>query len=461
MRLFGIQLYIALCLLALSTVSLADTFSTQPQVEKVRSFLAQQKVIRIGISRAPGNGHQSAGATVITRLRELGYGGLIEVVYEEVIAEKLEYLIPPFLKTEGPYQYLPSKNVVFIRDGYQRQFMNSEVELGIMGADDYKWEPENLNVRALLTLQPLDWADGRLQILGDKDETLEGLKPLGFVFHPPQTDDPAEFLKEEMSHVQSLEQKISGLTALLQARNRNELAAVYGHRVEEGWQLLLYLRGLVRALKWNQSLFQGGIVVPVLSDISVDRWEDIKEEIEVLWDAGTVKALSIHELRESHIQDLQPGQVLAVNVGPVSKRLFEYLYSISTVAPVVEGKNSANFMQLLGFPYLPSLSRESFHFDARIQGTRVEGGEIAQAAAEALWTRNYKEKEDAAAAEDLARFIVAAKDRRSQVRKLFRQFQAQLDSVAHDKVIQGLLLVIDRLQRVPTIAEEACMLSLQ
>jgi hypothetical protein len=66
--------------------------------EALKNFLNQQSVIRIPITDSGGFGHQSAAATLITRLRQLGYEGQIEVVYELSynLKNKFPYLFPPF-----------------------------------------------------------------------------------------------------------------------------------------------------------------------------------------------------------------------------------------------------------------------------------------------------------------------------------------------------------------------------
>ncbi len=103
--------------------------------DTVLSFLTNIPLIRVPVVQAPGLGHQSAAVTVVTRLRQLGYQGHIQVVYENsAVAEKLTRLMPPFNYSKTDAQSIaefPELNLSFIslhklsHDHVYRSFGNS------------------------------------------------------------------------------------------------------------------------------------------------------------------------------------------------------------------------------------------------------------------------------------------------------------------------------------------------
>ena len=406
-------------------------------LEEVQSFLHEQSIIRIGISKAPGNGHQSAGATVITRLRELGYQGLIEVVYDEDVAHKLEYLIPPFQENLG-FQQVAEKKLAFIPKTKLSSIAPYTVNLGLMGADDKGWIADDLNVQNLLTLQPLGWKNPTtLSRKGLPVEHFDHLRSLGFIFSPPQPSDTSLFLQQEMAHISEFRKKIVGLNAIIDQRDESEIAPVYGHFIREGWQLVHYLRGLQWAITHYPGLFEKKIVVPVFSRFSDLEWQDAAREVDQL--RKGIRSKTISTVTSETIKALSAGQILVVNVGPVTKSVFDYFYEISTIAPVVEGKNSINLMKILGRPYLPSVDFETFFWDRNVRPNPV-----VRRAASAMWTSNGIAPRTIAS--QIGRFIAEAKNPHSDVYRLFSQPGAQLDPVTNDKFIQGLLILVDRLK---------------
>ena len=443
--LFKCSLLLALAGTGSISVANYDVFAppsalNDANITKVQAFLQSQQVIRVGISKAPGNGHQSAGATVITRLRELGYQGLIEVIFHEGVADKLEYLIPPYRSSRLPL-FSQEKNIRFIPKRLLRAAARQTVPLGIMGADDWDWAPADLNVQTLLTLQPLEWSQpSTLRSIGYPVYKLEHLSRLGFIFSPPNPPSIDDFIRVEMSHLPVLQKKVTGLQTILKARPKSELGAVYGLSIPKGWQLINYILGIGWALSKDPAAFKdGGIILPVLSQFKVSQWQAFAERAKEI---PHVETIAVEDITEEKVRSLRRGQILIVNVGPVAKSVFEYLYAASEIPPIVEGKNSANFMQILGFPYLPSSPRTSFHLRSSLKdpsGAFVPGGEIAITAGEALLTPT----EDA---QLIGRFILAVKDPRSDLRRLFAQSHSELDPIAHDKITQGLLAVIDRFE---------------
>ena len=64
------------------------------------------------------------------------------------------------------------------------------------------------------------------------------------------------------------------------------------------------------------------------------------------------------------------GSSVLVVLWAQTKKVFEYLYEVSTLPPLVEGQNSINLMQLIGKPYLPTIRRD-FLFRSRTRNRQA------------------------------------------------------------------------------------------
>ncbi len=143
---------VSICLTIFVNAATIDSF---PEI-------AHLPLIRIGITNAPNNGHQSAGITVINRLRELGYRGRIEVIFSPATKSLLSFLYPPF-SAQGPdVQSYEDQRITFISksvfDSPENSSIATRVPLVIMGADDAGMSAEDYKSDTMLKLQPLNWA---------------------------------------------------------------------------------------------------------------------------------------------------------------------------------------------------------------------------------------------------------------------------------------------------------------
>ncbi len=136
-------------------------FSSLLQASPLNDFstIRHLPLIRIAITSAPGNGHQSAAATVYTRLRQFGFSGHIEIIYPLDAKEKLPYLIPPFDSLGSDNQFFSEQKLSFVtwREFKENPSKYPLTDLGIMGADDYNKTALDLRVKRFLKLQPFGW----------------------------------------------------------------------------------------------------------------------------------------------------------------------------------------------------------------------------------------------------------------------------------------------------------------
>ncbi|MFA5140865.1 MAG: hypothetical protein WC728_16685 [Elusimicrobiota bacterium] len=393
----------------------------------IRGFLSKQEVIRVFISPAPGNGHQAASATVIKRLRELGYKGSIEAVYQDSVKRKLPYLLPGF-REDGPDSQALDGGITALSFSRFTASPPQRLEVGISGADEDflpRHLPE-LGVHHLLQLQPMNWSFGQA-IITQEEQTrvasLDHLSRLGYVYDIPKRADPRAFLARQLPG----SAKLQGLNAVFDTAGRHELMPVYGVGLQNG---TAKLGSLLRAVSLARP--SRGVVVPVFSDIEAGSLKRMPG-VEVL----PVTDPSV----EKRLQDLRPGEILVLLTGTVPQDVFEFIYSQATLPAVVAGLNARNLMRLLGLPYFRTV------FNDERKGLVGFFGEEALKTPQdpAMLLVAAANKEVASASESLenaARFIAESMRASSPVRRLFDTLGRMGRTLADDKLAQGLLALI-------------------
>lgn len=401
-----------------------------PQISKL-------PVIRIGITTAPGNGHQSASASVVTRLRKMGYTGKIQVVYDIQSKHKLGYLLPPFDPSGAGHQIYDSQNIEFMDSDYFnncKEIHCSEVKFAIIGADDFYTSHYDMRSEFLLTLQPYNWVEGSRITYSAADYEvyrfpLHALERLNHKFDHMAIDDIESFIKEEMSNLPELASKTDGLLHILSGSEKSELAFIYGHLVKRG-QALRYAAGILRAFQKAPHMFKGNAILPIINSLSDEEKVKLQRSIHQSSLASTVDYIEVTDPRLGEkIKQLKPGHLLMVYVGPVTKSVFEYLFQSSTIAPLVEGRNSIGLMSSLGLPYLPSSVIENY-----------QTAFVPQIAKDAVFAVSLTSRElDSNIAEygpKIADFFIEARHENSLLRNFFKRQKNK--RLKDDKLYAGL-----------------------
>jgi hypothetical protein len=411
---------------------------------RVRDFLNQMPVIRVAVSYGGGSGHESAGATIVTRLRQIGYNGNIEVVYENRTKEKLIYLFPPFRSELGLVQNFPELKLKFYP---LTQFMHSSyvadiepVDLVISGAKDGVLSASTYMAKMALQLQPLKWARGstlaaKLNIedpdagrFASDSEGLGELRGVGYAFDLPHPGNIESFIHNNMDHDAGLAKKTSGLISILKYQEFNDLLPVYGHQIA-AWdrsQLIRLQRGLSLTLRSFPNATKGKMVVPIFNSVPYSA-ADIEMHMkngQYTADEFYVASIDDPNLNEK-CRDLKKGAILFVLVGSVSKPIFEYIYNRATLPPIVEGMNSINLMQIIGKPYLPSAPHEGFHF-VKPSDKHLWSGEDWASYDQAKSAFDYfADPESAVDVEQFAKFVAQSSVTSSASSSMWRFFQKQ------------------------------------
>ncbi|MDD5657979.1 MAG: hypothetical protein PHF00_12080, partial [Elusimicrobia bacterium] len=321
-------------------------------------YLRQFATIRIGVDKAPGNGHQAVSITVARRLRQLGFEGRLEVVYHPETKDKLEYLLPGFDPAGPAIQELPAAGVTAVSHDFLDSGDFGRVPLGLLGAGDRS--PQWLNVDRLLTIEAFDWGPATLQFReerGKLDASWKvnlGLRDLPLALDIPNPEDADEFVSSRMSGAPELRAKVPGLVRIAESADRVETMAAYGLSYYDGWKKLLQLlRGALHAQRARPESFRGGVIVPIFSRIGEAQMK--KLELAIQGDGALRGRVWRADIGDPdivrRIDGVKKGDILLVRVGPAAQEVFEFFFSRSSLPPAVAGSNGINLMLAARKPF--------------------------------------------------------------------------------------------------------------
>jgi hypothetical protein len=335
-------------------------------------FIQQFHVIRVGITKAPGQGHQAYAITVMKRLRELGFKGEFEVYYDPKVKAKLENLILGFNANGPEVQELPAPNRITAIEWRQdpRPYGNQQLSarssprggrraaLGIMGGDDFQITPEQLNVDALIRVQPTGWRSGTIALDGqnmpEQWKEIDKARYLPSRARKAEITNVREFLQSEMGHAEDLRAKIPGLRALLENLSDLEMMSAYGLHHLGPKKLTNLIASIDAAGKSKPGLFKGPVVIPLLSTFDEGEWKLFNELLDKL--PGGRPPLKIQSATamgiESTVKTLKAGEILLMPVGPVTQDVWNTLLEKSTLPPTVEGVTGRSLGTLRGRPFI-------------------------------------------------------------------------------------------------------------
>ena len=403
-------------------------------LEGAKKFLQQYPMIRVFVPSAPGLGHQSAASVTLQRLRELGYTGKLEVVYDNDAKDKMDIVLPGFEPTGPDIQDIADSDAVTIpmsalwENGQQLPF-------GIVAASDFQLAPSSLLVVRLLTLQPFLWGPASLKAPGTPEikNTNKALKPMPWVYHLPDPKDPSAFIAQETSLSSRFKDKTAGLQTLASALESKNLLPVYDNPDKNGiLKLMALLLGLQQAQgKKPDSFKSGGVLLPVFWSIDDAGIRDLKYRISREPSLnGKVRVLSVTDPDlAKNIGALRQGESFVIGVGNVPRKIFEFLYEKADLPPLAAGVNAQNLLYLLGKPFFHTLYRQSkslfeeHRFKRILERASDESRSLFGNAQHALADLPWNAGSDMlkSSARHIADFILAALEPDSAIRKIFEK----------------------------------------
>lgn len=417
--------------LAIFSVILLISVLLQAEVQP----LSQQTLIRVYISNAPGLGHQSASVVVMRRLRQLGFAGTFEVIYNDNIAGKLNTLLPGFSPQQRDWQVLEDLKIRAIAESQFRQLSSlPQVEIAITGADDNRQNmtAEKMFSKNYILLEPQGWGDSFLfQAGASRPSVIPGLQNLGYTYDIDSSPEAIQAALHAIRNNPEFADKVPGLRALMEGPAI--WGAIYGVGLIPNMpeRIKIWVQGIQmanRALKIDQAL-----ILPIISPLNEFEMLTLKWELEQLEKAQPghrkkkIMLLDIKDpLLPSVRAEMKAGDILLVQTGRLPQSLFEAVFKKSTLPVLVAGKNAMNLAQNLGKAYINTVH------DLGFQVAAVETAE-QKSIREASEVFYYSRTQDVYIRR-LSKFIQSAMDPNSTLALYFKN----LSNRGPDKVAEAL-----------------------
>jgi LysM repeat protein len=373
-----------------STATNSDEFNTQRA--NTLQYLRALDEIRVLICDSQNFGHQTSSVNILRNLIRLEircpftillYCETSDEERYEALVGKIKLLIPQFKELGVQFTLEDAKVTVSRLDKVELKRRS----FGITGGwDSDKYLPLNLlQVANFVQLQPYAWHKGKNLIIQDNNVTdldlIESLKLNRRAFY---LVDPETSQSDWVAIDNSIFFEKADIVKKIICKVENEkcdLCPVYGISTDnEDPQFPLYniVAGILEAQTTLQ--LERGAVVLVMAKVEVASWElfesfvrnpedfasatvdksrpsaDLKEwhkqaqvndRVTTIWKKKEVTKEKVEEA----INALTKKQVLVVNLGDIPAPLFQHLYRIATLPPVMEGQNTTELMINLGRAY--------------------------------------------------------------------------------------------------------------
>lgn len=411
------------------------TAATNPE-----SFLQEQKKIRIYVDSAPGFGHQSAGISVMKRLRELGFQGEFEVIYQPVVAEKIKKIYPGFpAGIDNEVRYISVQE-------YAKLLAQGQIEklaLAVSGADDgfgSKFR-EGAMAKTYLRLQPLGW--GHSAIYGERSKVLLSLKDLPLTnLETPSLDKFVETLKEQ-SDLSNEKKKFTLRFAEL-ATNHFSFP-VYGVGVQTFAPQKAYFYGKAMKSAAQRMSPEKSVIVPVISPFNTQEMDSVTKIFGKVPGFEAATAVEKKHQNQMHIltpqefttlKTLKPGHVYFVFVGAVPQNVFNFFYESANLPVWVAGKNAMSFAATKGKVYFNTVD------DYHLPGKEALSAESTKKLSRAMmaFSSGYQEFANQPHLTALSQFIQEASTSGTELNHFYTDIGEKMS--ANDKVLEGLRYVI-------------------
>lgn len=342
--------------------------------EESRQFLLGLPLIRVGFKNSPNLGHQSAAGALVQHIRELGYTGQIELIYDKEARDKLGVIFSNFDPMGPQIQNDFTQKISFIQSSKANLDRLAFTDLGFMGGDDTSTSAETFKVRYLIAVQPFRW-------IINPTVTPARLGPYPFPEWRdsgiPYTPAKKESLQEQLQNTLLSSSAYSGKAALLmkilEISQQARISSVYGFGIlKDPAKLLTYLSGIVQFQKMkDKSLHKlNRDIILVFNSGSIQEiWARAKSEYQESDAEEFLEQMDWIDLMdpdlESKISNSQSIKTLVIGVGHVPRGVFEGFFDLSFFPPIVEGLNSIYLMRILGKPFIPSSAAENFGFKSQ------------------------------------------------------------------------------------------------
>ncbi|WP_413289655.1 hypothetical protein [Bdellovibrio sp. HCB337] len=405
-----------------------------------KSFLQEQKKIRIYVDSAPGFGHQSAGISVMRRLRELGFQGEFEVVYQASVAAKIKKIYPGFPDgIENEVKYLSTEEYQNAR----KQGKIEKLKLAMSGADDgFGSEFARVSMaETYLRLQPLGW--GSAALYEKNARVLFTLQDLPLTnLQSPEADQFVETLKNQTDLPEDKKQFALKFADIAQ----NHLSfPVYGVGIQAfaPQKVYFYAKAVKSAAQRMSS--DKAVIIPVVSPFNADEMDTVKKvfgKVEGFEAAATTERKHQNQMHLltpqefSALEKLKPGNLYFVFVGSVPQNVFNFFYESANLPVWVAGKNAMSFAATKGKVYLNTV--DDYHLPGREKLSAEANKKLERALV--AFNNGYQEYANQGYLTALSQFIQESSTPGTELQKFYSGIGEKLS--ANDKVLEGLRNVI-------------------
>ncbi|WP_413559640.1 hypothetical protein [Bdellovibrio sp. HCB209] len=324
-------------------------------------FLHEQEMIRVYVDKAPGFGHQSAGISVMRRLRDLGFKGEFEVVYQSSVAGKIQKIYPGFPEgIPGDVHYV-ELNKYYEMTARQ---LAPQIPFAISGADDGFGEEFAKIAKAdkYLRLQPLGWGPGTLFENG-KAVAMPTMNDLALVNLTSTTEQDLLKSLPEMRELSADKAQFVERFAI-EAKSQFSFP-VYGVGTQTFAPQRMFFYG--KAVKAAAAKLDKtkAVIVPVVSPFNTQEMDTFSKIFGKKSGFEAVNATELKHQKQMHLltpqefsnlSALKPGNVYFVFVGSVPQAVFNFFYEKATLPVWVAGKNAMSFAATQGKPYFNTVN---------------------------------------------------------------------------------------------------------
>lgn len=400
------------------------------------AFLSEQKLVRIYVDSAPGFGHQSAGISVMRRLRELGFRGEFEVVYQPVVAGKIQKIYPGF--PAG----IPSEVRYISVEEYQKQIAEGRVpsvKLAISGADDgfgSKFAKIS-HSETYLRLQPLGW--GQSALYGKQLKVLYALQEMPLT--NLSTPDISQFVDSLKSQNDLSLAKKDFALRFAELAPQHMSFPIYGVGTQAFSAQRMYFYGKAVKSAVQKIHPEKAVIVPVVSPFN-------EQEMDTLMKAfgktpGFEASMAAEKKHQSQFHILTPeqfstlaqvkaGHVYFVFVGSVPQNVFNFFYEQANLPVWVAGKNAMSFAASKGKVYFNTVN--DYHLPG--QGSLSEESRKIMERAYTAFNTGYQEYANQGHLNNLSKFIQMSSTPGTELQKFYSEIGSNMS--ANDKVLEGL-----------------------
>lgn len=434
-------------------------WAAEPPSAEIAEFLRTIPAIRVKVEMAPGNGHQTANLRLVQRLRELGYQGRVQMIYDDGVAPKFRTLIPGFNEAEKGLQRVTVPKLGELELVAQSQaaavVKAEKFPITFSGARDapvHAGPQAMFNTDHYVQLQPWRWTakpgnrqlrpTREIHLMGDQAIPLDNLWQLGAAVESEPVTNWASFIEREMAAAPApVREKAAGLQTLVSARERADWLPAYSIDFTNHPDQIMeeVMGGLKKAIAENPATFNKPILVPVLTEFKTPEQRAALETAMQAMGIGSVDVRA-GELG-ARLASAKPGEVLLVQVGQLPPPVFEAMFKEATLPALLEGKNLTQTMANAGKPFLNILGDiDDIKPELFGAGASEEARSLINQAYGAFSMRQFRMKMfEEGNRNAIARFFAGAKNADGPVQSFFRTMKADPANLEKDMVARALI----------------------